>query len=110
MLFSPGHGIIELNVPNRPDWWTDSAVHDFERFDLGQVQATVYKSTDNVLHFYVETDLTRRAVRVERPLTERLQSPTVATLRWDQKSLSLQLDDEPPTHHPWQARPLPPRP
>jgi len=110
MLFFPDYGIIELDVPNRPDWWADSEVHDFGRFDLGKVQATVFKSEDCVLHFYVETDLTRRATRVEISLVGRPQSPKTATLRWDQTSHTLRLDGDPPTRHPWQALPLPPRP
>ena len=108
MKLFPQQARLELSVSEAPDWWSDAESYTLAEVDLGQVRATIYKSSDRVLHVYVLAG--DRAAREELALTALQAPPLFLVIGWDQDEVRLGLDSRQTTRHPWRTLPLPPRP
>lgn len=100
---------LELGGQNSPDWVVDSNSYVLIDRLFGQLDITVFKDVNRVLHVHAVSVTTERGVRVEIPLGSITQRPVILVLKWEEVGVSLGLAEQPLVHVPWRPLPLPPR-
>jgi len=108
-MIVPDSAALELKIPPDSDWLTNKEAYTLSKVTIDQLDVTVYKSTDRVIHVYAEADIPIRAARTEIPIDLISHSPRILALSWGDEAICLHLDGALPIRLPWQASPLPPR-
>lgn len=107
-MIIPDQATLELDKAEAPDWCSDALPYTLAEVRLGQARVVVYKSTDRIMHIYVEAGAL--AERAEIPLEAGEQAPLKLTILWDQEGVRLRLGERQPIRLPWRSSPLPLRP